>query len=108
MNESVLRGFCQKCGWPIHYGIDNEKSSVCHSANFDSINTNSIVKGMFYHKIEPVWFLSSKQMRILWENYEFKKWMWENTLSVNETLAELLNKNPFLVARILKEAGEKK
>jgi len=109
MNDFVLRGFCQECEWPIHYRIDNEKGGVFHSSNFDSININSIVKGQFYHKIKPVWFLSAKQMKIVGESEKWGDWLdsldkyddWQD-------LIQFIQENPFLVARILKEAGEKK
>lgn len=100
--DFVLRGFCKYCDKSI-YVSQLEKEIVLHEWPSESIG---------YHEVEPVWFLSPKQMDIIVQSKSFRDWYiekecdhWEDS---NESLAEFLRKEPFLVAKILREAGEEK
>lgn len=83
MNDFVLRGFCQKCNRPQIFGE----------------TTNHNVGGGVWEDCEPVWFLSPKQMRILWKSNQF------DDFTFNE-LSKTLESNPFLVVKILSDAGK--
>lgn len=105
MNDFVLRGFCKKCEWQIYYSIKQKRSF------------HFIPEGLDYSKkykncqIEPVWFLSVKQMEIIQTSDEFSgDWMNKDTSDWDNSAKELekfIQDNPFLVAKILKEAGKK-
>lgn len=96
MNDFVLRGFCQ-CGKPTKYEL--------------------IIEGAYHalkhgHQIMPVWFLSAKQMKIVWEDDRSRTWMFERVnkqhrASAHFLLYHILDENPFLVAKILKDAEER-
>jgi len=101
MNDSILRGFCEKCNSPIQHTYPMVAL----------VHTDAIMK-YFDHEPEPVWFLSSKQMEIIRESKseEMKTLMKKNGLWRFDSYlyGVLLDNDPILVARILKEAGEKK
>lgn len=80
MNDFVLRGFCKKCDESHRFREDNEYG-LCDEG----------------YSCQPVWFLSPTQMKIL----EVSKEIWNY-----EGFADMLERNPFLVAKILKEAGK--
>lgn len=110
MNEYVLRGFCQKCEWPI--ALEDGMIKGLHEV-LDSdtgLSTNPIKCND--HKMEPVWFLSAKQMETIEYSNEFEKYC-RNRSEASEpwrliySLKELLIENSFLVSKILKDAGEK-
>lgn len=98
MNDFVLCGFCQKCDTPLEY-LGN--GSWC---------SHNPTKNICKKFCEPVWFLSPKQMRIVFASPLFNKEVLDQRLNFfneqGEALAELLDKNPFLVASILKDAGK--
>lgn len=86
MNDFVLRGFCQKCNRPQIFGE----------------TTNHNVGGGVWEDCEPVWFLSPQQMRILCDAKEpMEKWFNEGM-----DIPEFVEKYPFLVAKILSDAGK--
>ena len=106
MNNFVLRGFCQTCGFPVY--LNEEKAYHTTNAN------TPLCMGLYGHcrKIKPVWFLSPKQMKIVWEDDRSRAWMFErlnkqHRASAHFLLYYILDENPFLVAKILKNAGEK-
>ena len=103
MNDFVLRGFCKKCESSLIYGqssrtIHYKKEIIGKSIDWECI-----------HK-EPVWFLSAKQLDIISHSDEYWKWAngdeHEEAMNINYII-NFLNREPFLVAKILKEAGEK-
>lgn len=108
MNDFVLRGFCQKCKWPISYSrLEGIENSAYHDVG--SIPGDKEYGG-FKHDVEPVWFLSPKQMKIVWNSIEFRHWYIDEDnheiFEEGEGLAEYVEKYPFLVAKILSDAGK--
>lgn len=106
IDSSVLRGFCE-CGIPIRM---RENGEAEHSLG----DTPEKIGFLIPHgPIKPVWCLSAKQMTIIKESAEYTEfcnktpedWLlskidpkWANSL------ISFFDENPFLVARILKEA----
>lgn len=109
MNDSVLRGFCQTCGWPI-YLWDMNGIYFPRYIEYVDENINTHMNPFEIHKIVPVWFLSPKQMNIIRLDSKFKEWCWtnhyQNSNDIN-ALMEFVEKIPFLVVKVLKDAGEK-
>lgn len=110
MNDSVLRGFCRTCGWPI-YLWDMNGIYFPRYIEYVDENINTHMNPFEIHKIVPVWFLSPKQMKIIWEDDHSRAWMFkrvnkQHRASAHFLLYHILDENPFLVAKILKEAGE--
>jgi hypothetical protein len=104
MNDFVLRGFCKKCLLPLEF---NEKGR-----NFFILSKSATSNLRKCKPCVPVWFLSGKQMVIIRSSKseelivilrKYGLWRFDSSI-----YGILLAKNPFLVARILKEAGEKK
>lgn len=108
MNDFVLRGFCRTCKWPIYLWNMGNTYFPRYTEYVDE-NMNTHMNPFEIHKIEPVWFLSAKQMRIVRSSKEFYEEYntWKKRKSPDGTIATMLEKNPFLVSKILKEAGEK-
>lgn len=96
MDHKLLRGFCQKCSGSIQLLIEHKDT---WSAQHYIADMLWIEQGRECGIPEPVWFLSPKQMRILWQSKEF------DDFTFNE-LAKTLESNPFLVAKILSDAGK--
>lgn len=100
MNDTILRGFCKECDayWTWKEFSQKEKEGLtCHG-------TESYC--------EPVWFLSAKQMRVVYKSEEYSKWFEENLNLIRplpfwENIARFLEDMPFLVAKIIKEAEKK-
>ena len=106
MNDSILRGFCQKCADEVVYDIEakkwfhngREQEEICGNA-------------------DGIGFLSARQMKIL-NDYltkmddetffgaDYYRMSIDFTKMYGFDFEQLLNQNPFLVAKILKEAGE--
>lgn len=105
MNDFVLRGFCQTCGFPVY--LNEEKAY--HSTTATSPLTVALYG--LCKEIKPVYFLSVKQMDIITASKEFSEFVETNEvycwINPHDALAEFLKRNPFLVAKILKEVGEK-
>lgn len=102
MNDFVLRGFCNDCWQPIFLNEDNQAQ---HSFG---VPCGKVISN------EPVWFLSAKQMKIIEASEEFQIWVrkrYPGMMPNNEDrvlyLIRALESEPFLVAKILKQAGEK-
>jgi len=105
MDEFVLRGFCEKCEQSITWDYFNENDKT----KFYQGNCNAKLVNGKYGKCSPVWFLSAKQMKIVGESEKWGDWL--DSLDKYDDwpdLIQFIQENPFLVARILKEAGEKK
>lgn len=116
MNDNVLRGFCQKCEWPIIYSLtEGLQQPIYHDIPPLPLGIPpSPEEENFNHIPDPVWFLSPKQMKIV-ENYfiankndygnsPYVSWARSDTgywIIVHWAL--LLEQSPFLVAKILKE-----
>jgi hypothetical protein len=106
MNHSILRGFCQKCDGPII------TDSVAKSG---AVHYNAEIKHRWIsptHEVEPVWFLSPQQMKIILSSNRFLEFVldkqFESVLLPNDGyLPEFLESDPFLVAKILKESEKK-
>ena len=93
MNDSVLRGFCQKCNAPVQAMLE------------EGVHVDAVLK-FFNHKPIPVWFLSPQQMRILISSNKWHEWCHErkgDSLAI-ASLDVALSRDPFLVASILKES----
>lgn len=102
MNDSVLRGFCQKCEWPIStMKIGENEYEATHIPLINEKTEISMLPT--YHEIKPVWFLSPNQIKILFEAHLPSK----DGRNVIETVYWTLEHEPFLVARILSESEEK-
>lgn len=101
MNDFVLRGFCKKCDTEVF--LYDTRAMHCAP-------NGSLCEDGKYSK-EPVWFLSAQQMDIITSSKEFAEFIEINEvdcwINPHDALAEFLKENPFLVSRILKEAGEK-
>ena len=108
MNVSVLRGFCKKCAGAIHLKQNGLK--YLNETDYGWQPYHYFIKKK--HDIEPVWFLSARQMDIITSSKEFAEFIETNEvdcwINPHDALAEFLKKEPFLVSKILKEAGEKK
>lgn len=91
MNNTVLRGFCQKCHDSIWLTFNGATWVPNHIQSYEQYCDGT------KEFIQPVWFLSPAQMKIL----EVSKEIWNY-----EGFADMLERNPFLVAKILKETGE--
>ena len=107
MNDFVLRGFCRTCGWPI-YLWDMNGIYFPRYIEYVDENINTHMNPFEIHKIDPVWFLSTKQMEIIRLSEIFEEWCSENGNSWDDywTLTEILSDEPFLVASILKDVGK--
>ena len=97
MNDFVLRGFCENCWQPIFM---NELGEPQHSFG--------IPCGKVICK-QAKWCLSAKQIMTVYESKEYDLWYEMNfnlisPVSVSEMHARFLEREPFLVAKILKEA----
>lgn len=101
MNDFVLCGFCKKCADEVVYDIEamrwfhnsREQEEICGNA-------------------DGIGFLSAKQMKIVFESDEFEEWAsqenyFELCNNAFTLIVKVLDENPFLVSRILKDAGEK-
>ena len=107
MNDFVLRGFCKKCG----SGICMEKKNAYsihapENENWFIFHLNPYIKK---HLPEPVWFLSARQIEIVFYSPVFCQWVFgENWKGKGEPsaiwLIRILNEEPFLVAKILRDA----
>lgn len=99
MNDFVLRGFCKKCEYPIKWQESIDWNESKHYGNLHKRHKSQKIET---HKIEIEWFLSAKQIKIVHDSDVVHgiKNDWE-------AVYILLDENPFLVAKILKEAGEK-
>lgn len=104
MSDFVLRGYCKKCELPLFWNNEIDFNNAKHSI--------SNYKGT--HQVEPVWFLSAKQMRIILESIVYINWIPTNynrklteAIAVDKLLSYFLEDEPFLVAKILKQKGEK-
>ena len=110
MNDFVLRGFCKKCEWPI--ALEDGMIKGLHEV-LDSdtgLSTNPIKCND--HKMEPIWFLSARQMQIVFGSDEFEKWAGQENYfelcnNAFTLIVKVLEEHPFLVSKILKDAGEK-
>lgn len=95
MNDFVLRGFCQKCECPLQF---------CKEDYLNHMHTVVLTN---CKRAEPVWFLSPKQMKIILFSEEFNKiYLDSNYKSYLPFLIHSLDTNPFLVAKILSDAGK--
>ena len=95
MNDFVLRGFCKKCDESHRFREDNEYG-LCDEG----------------YSCQPVWFLSAKQMEIVFESDKFEEWAGQENYfelcnNAFTLIVKVLEDKPFLVAKILKDAGEK-
>lgn len=102
MDDSVLRGFCQKCGLVVELNSYKEKQWIVHC----NPTRNSFCEP------DAVWFLSAKQMKIVFESDEFEEWAGQENYfelcnNAFTLIVKVLEDNPFLVSKILKEAEEK-
>lgn len=97
MNDFVLRGFCKKCNCPLEM---DEEGKAFHNYGNDCETVFSQ---------NPIWFLSPQQLDIIIFSKEYENWsVNENTKQYFRTLiAQFLNDEPFLVAKILKESEVK-
>jgi len=100
MSDFVLKGFCKKCNLGTQYILSNK----------EWVHTDATFK---YYSHEPIGesVLSAKQMEYIRESKTYLEWARaeEHDEAQNISyLQEFLLREPFLVARILKEAGEKK
>lgn len=105
MDEKTLRGFCQKCELPIAL-IDGQEM---HGLPLENVPDEALEKTKDHNPVF-IWFLSAKQMKIIVQSHEFNEWYGKNQRNVPhyDALAEFLEEMPFLVAKILKENGDKK
>lgn len=115
MNDHILRGFCQKCQWPIFADISKGFCLAEYVEYFDKDDIHLTVidnPTMGTHKILPVWFLSSKQMKIIQNSKELDLFWKANgkgpilgykTFQKFDCITLMLETHPFLVARILAE-----
>lgn len=91
MDNSVLRGFCQKCESPCVFGNDPMKNVSgllkCGHSNGKAL-------------CEPVWFLSPQQMKKIYFSQEFANWRY---MHQQKEIWDFLIHSPFLVTKILKE-----
>lgn len=98
MNDSVLRGFCQKCGCWITY------------SNFEKNPKMSTycIKG---ETCDVEWFLSAKQIKIVLESIQYDEFIKRPRAGVSAKplwLSAMLEREPFLVARILADSVKEK
>ena len=108
MNDFVLRGFCKTCSSFI---VFHKKSFLYpYNVKMEHVCLNTINK-----KCKPVWSLSANQMRIIESSKKFIEWANKRypTMILNNEdrviyLIRALESESFLVARILKEARERK
>lgn len=104
MNETILRGFCQKCGMSLEWDDNYDKK---YNPKFRASHRDHYDEPM--HSIEPVWFLSPNQIRLIHVSKEWNEFYEKNFNLIYpktgfEMLAKLLEEEPFLVAKILKES----
>lgn len=100
MNESILRGYCAKCEDKLIFNLQT-KEGIDYQHRDISLEL---------HIIEPIWFLSAKQMEIVQNSEKFFEWCGTTPHPLDcsiATLIVLLETEPFLVAKILKEEGER-
>lgn len=95
MNETILSGICKKC--------DCTCVMVYTDCGVHEWSADTAKCGI----PEPVWFLSARQMRIVVASAEFFKYFENNFGEIVFALEDMLERNPFLVAKILKDAEEK-
>ena len=99
MSDFVLRGFCKKCGQQINWDTKE---------NYTDCPALILIK--MAGPCEPIWFLSAKQMDTIAHSDEYWKWAngdeHEEAMNINYII-NFLNREPFLVSKILKDAGEK-
>lgn len=98
MNDFVLRGFCKKCGQQINWDTKE---------NYTDCPALILIK--MAGPCEPVWFLSARQMQIVFGSDEFEKWAGQENYfelcnNAFTLIVKVLEDEPFLVAKILKEA----
>lgn len=104
LNNSILRGFCQKCEMGMQLTWNGVTWVTTH------LDTYHEYCGLTTEEIgNPVWFLSHNQMKIISESGEFYDWL-EKIPSLklgSVIIGTFLDENPFLVAKILKQTGGK-
>ena len=97
MNDTILRGFCQKCFVPCRF--DNFKTKMHNTKRAE------------YHQANPVWFLSPKQMRVVESSDKFWEWI-NQEIAIQQGFGDItwlslfIDREPFLVAKILSDAGK--
>lgn len=87
----MLRGFCTICSKDYEYDLKSKGNS-----DFWCVG----------HKPKIEWVLSPQQMKIIYESDDFGSWYGDQKSGTNITKAlwKILESDPFLVAKILKEA----
>lgn len=106
MNDSILRGFCQKCEWPIFLSSTNEAyhATIVGESDFDESPCD---------KVEAYWVLSANQMKIILNSEIYKDFIKSNSdwrdshLNHADKFINIFKHEPFLVAKILKESEKK-
>lgn len=113
IDVTVLRGFCQKCGWPIQLEEGMEKGLHVVLDSDTGLSTNPL--SCDDYKMKPVWFLSAKQMTLIRDSKELHTFWVNNgkgpalgyrTFTKNDCIPIILEVNPFLVAKILQKIKE--
>ena len=116
MSDFVLRGFCKKCEQPIKvhdYGTIIEDGRFEPTIKHWEFSPDIDCEISIDCEIEPVWFLSARQIDIIYQflylnsGKFYKKELEEYWLNEYPDISKLLIKNPFLVSKILKDAEEK-
>lgn len=112
----VLRGFCKECKWPVK--MDWISPTQCVTIHYDPDpevpdNHPGFEEDLFRHNMVCEWFLSAKQMRIVAMSDEMNDWLHKQPkedwkFSCMGHIDRFLDENPFLVASILKKAGDEK
>lgn len=107
MNDFVLRGFCQKCFCVLEKSTYGKGYSMWgQPLLFQNEKECEITKH------EPVWFLSRRQITLLCYSKEYKEFCkkmngdWSLIINFENWINLMLGTNPFLVAKILSDAGK--
>lgn len=102
MNDFVLCGFCEKCG-----SVCEMWEGIWRHISFSKDCEEKWLSPDFIPGIIPV--LSPKQMAMILESNQYDRWRWNNHYRDHKNinaLIEFLEKDPFLVAKILSDAGK--
>lgn len=113
MNENILRGFCKKCEEGIKL-IEINKHSDFYWQIVPSICLSvSILKENNVRPHEPIFFLSAKQIDMIFEYFYlhsgkfYDKKLNKFWLNEHPDISKLLNKEPFMIAKILQKVDGK-
>lgn len=102
MNDTVLRGYCKKCGM----GIELDGNLAFHSV---AKGVKWPLDGSACKYPDPVWLLSAKQIKIIEESKEFEEYKQRLRAGVGKRplwLCAILEYEPELIAKILQDNGE--